>query len=68
MDKSQGEYDAGASCQAHRGGDIQHVRVLLELQCGQLQQILGSASTQHQNLLFGARLNWCRILPCEAIF
>jgi hypothetical protein len=68
MNFCQGEYDAGASCQAHRGGNIQHVRVLPELRRGWLQWISGSASTQRQNSLFEARLNRCRILPCEASF
>jgi hypothetical protein len=55
----QVQADAGASFQAHRGRNIQHVRVLPELQHGRLQQISGSVSTQHQNSFFEARLNQC---------
>jgi hypothetical protein len=54
--------------QAHRGGTTQHVRVLPELQRGQLQPILESASTQRRNSPLEARLNQCRILPFEASF
>jgi hypothetical protein len=43
--------------QARRGGTTQHVRVLPELQRGQLQPILKSTFTQRRNLPLEARLN-----------
>jgi hypothetical protein len=54
--------------QAYRGGTTQHVRILPEPQREQLQPILESASTQHQNSPLEARLNRCQILPFEANF
>ena len=54
--------------QAHRGRTTQHVRVLTELQHGQLQLILKSAFTQRRILPLEARLNQCRILTFEACF
>jgi hypothetical protein len=54
--------------QEHRGGTTQQVRVLPELQRGQLQPISESASTQHRNSPLEAHLNRCRILLFEASF